>query len=167
MKELHQVYKKENSEESGRWKKIPVVLQACRQSLSFLCVFHYQKMALEIHFNAWLIAMRRSQGKDKGDSRNLAILFKFTIPHRKFSLTKKKKHNKKSGDLVNRTKGNCTKWHVCNAIPQRRGWKKNGRQNLGTMWKFCNMSMYSVMRFVCFTFLFLKYFLKIRTFRST
>lgn len=52
MKELHQVYKKENSEESGRWKKIPVVLQACRQSLSFLCVFHYQKTALEIHFNA-------------------------------------------------------------------------------------------------------------------
>lgn len=52
MKELHQVYKKENSEESGRWKKIPVVLQACRQSLSFLCVFHYQKSALEIHFNA-------------------------------------------------------------------------------------------------------------------
>lgn len=91
MKELHQVYKKENSEESGRWKKIPVVLQACRQSLSFLCVFHYQKMALEIHFNAWLIAMRRSQGKDKGDSRNLAILFKSTIPHRKFFFNQKKK----------------------------------------------------------------------------
>lgn len=46
--------------------------------------------------------MRRSQGKDKGDSRNLAILFKFTIPHRKiFFKPKKKEQNKKSGDLVN------------------------------------------------------------------
>lgn len=144
MKELHQVYKKENSEESGRWKKIPVVLQACRQSLSFLCVFHYQKMALEIHFNAWLIAMRRSQGKDKGDSRHLAILFKFTIPHRKiFFKPKKKEQNKKSGDLVNWTKGNCTEWHVCNAIPQRRGWKKKWKTKSWINVKLfcvCNMS---------------------------
>lgn len=45
--------------------------------------------------------MRRSQGKDKGDSRNLAILFKFTIPHRKIFFKPKKEQNKKSGDLVN------------------------------------------------------------------
>lgn len=136
MKELHQVYKKENSEESGRWKKIPVVLQACRQSLSFLCVFHYQKSALEIHFNAWLIAMRRSQGKDKGDSRNLAILFKFTIPHRKFFFNPKKKNPiKNQVTLWTELRGTALSDTACISSHARLE-KKNGRQNLGSMWNF-------------------------------
>lgn len=137
------MYKKGEFRRVRKVEKIPVVLQACRQSLSFLCVFHYQKTALEIHFNAWLIAMRRSQGKDKGDSRNLAILFKFTIPHRKIFFKPKKEQNKKSGDLVNWTKGNCTEWHVCNAIPQRRGWKKKWKTKSGInvkLFSVCNMS---------------------------
>lgn len=137
MKELHQVYKKENSEESGRWKKIPVVLQPCRQSLLFLCVFHYKKTALEIHFNAWLIAMRRSQGKDKGDSRNLAILFKFTIPHRKFFFKpKKKKPIKNQVTLWTELRGTAPSDTSAMQFLKGEVGKKNGRQNLGSMWNF-------------------------------
>lgn len=133
MKGLHQVYKKGNSEESGRWKKIPVVLQACRQSLSFLCVFHYQKTALEIHFNAWLIAMRRSQGKDKGDSRNLSLQYHIE----KYFLNQKKK-NKIKNQVTLWTELRGTAPSDTSAMQFLKGevGKKNGRQNLGSMWKF-------------------------------
>lgn len=132
MKELHQVYKKENSEESGRWKKIPVVLQACRQSLSFLCVFHYQKSALEIHFNAWLIAMRRSQGKDKGDSRNLSLQYHIE----KYFLNQKKNRIKNQVTLWTELRGTAPSDTSAMQFLKGEVGKKNGRQNLGSMWNF-------------------------------
>lgn len=131
------MYKKGEFRRVRKVEKIPVVLQACRQSLSFLCVFHYQKTALEIHFNAWLIATRRSQGKDKGDSSNLAILFKFTIPHRKFFFKpKKKKPIKNQVTLWTELRGTAPSDTSAMQFLKGEVGKKNGRQNLGSMWNF-------------------------------